>query len=268
VKGFQQAAGGKYAVTAREPSTFATEVGEATDVKGVVVFYKPETGTPDSEWFARVRQCVDATAMPLIVVAHAPSYTTRAQLIAAGASAVCDATDGPGLVLEEVENRCNVEPVIQELRDQLLEPFIESTLLTLQEMAQARVEATSVYRKLGYRIYGDYSALVSLTAQSEGTLIMTFPAATAHELSKRVLAPLGVETTEELIQSVIGEITNILVGQAKGRLSDTSFRFMMSVPTVVAGPHHEIKYKQGLPCLVASFTSDIGDFALQVCMAF
>ncbi len=157
---------------------------------------------------------------------------------------------------------------MQELRDELLEPFIDSTLLTLKEMAQAKVEATSVYRKLGYRIYGDYSALVSITTQSEGTLIMTFPTATAQELAKRVLAPLGVDVTEELVQSVIGEITNILVGQAKGRLSETSFRFTMSVPTVVAGPHHEIKYKQGLPCLVTSFTGDIGDFALQVCLAF
>ncbi len=102
VKGFEKVAGDRYQVAAREPSELAAEVDKDADVKGVVVFYKPDTGTPDSEWFARVRQCVDATVLPLIVVAHSPSYTTRAQLIAAGASAVCDAGDGPELVLEEV----------------------------------------------------------------------------------------------------------------------------------------------------------------------
>jgi len=267
-KRFRELAGDRYEIAELSPAGLTGESPGKDLVKGVVVFYEPDAGSPNQEWFARVRACVHFTDLPVIAVAPNPSVATRAQLIAAGASTVCDAESDPEQVLSEVENRCNIEPVLTELREQLLEPFVEATLLTLKEMAQADAKVHTVYRKLGYRIFGDYSALVGLKSDSEGTLVVTFPKATGDELAKRVLAPLGIGVTDELVQSCLAEIANIIVGQAKGKLAGTNYRFQMSIPTVVAGPNHEIKYKQGLPCLVASFTGDIGDFALQICMAF
>lgn len=267
-KRFQELAGDRYRISDLGADRLTDSLPQEPPVKGVVVFYEPEAGSTNQDWFARVRACVHYVDLPLIAVAPHPSVATRAQLIAAGASTVCDAESDPEQVLSEVENRCNVEPVMAELREQLLEPFVEATTLTLREMASSDAKVHTVYRKLGYRIFGDYSALVGLKSETEGTLVVTFPKATGDELARRVLAPLGAEVTDELVQSCLAEVANIIVGQAKGRLAGTSYRFQMSIPTVVAGPNHEIKYKQGLPCLVASFTGDIGDFALQICMAF
>lgn len=265
VEKFTQTAGVNYRVS-ELAHTDLTSAHGASPAKGVVVFYGDST--EGTQWLEQLRACVHYADLPVIAVAHKPTAAMRAQLIAAGASTVCDAESEPEVVISEVENRCNVEPVMESLRTQVLEPFIDATLLTLREMASAQAQVHTVYRKLGYRIFGDYSALVGLKAGSEGTLVISFPAQTAHELSRRLLAPLGAEVTEELVQSCMGEIANIVVGQAKGKLAATSYRFAMSTPTVVSGPNHEIKYKQGLPCLVASFTGDVGDFSLQICMAF
>ncbi len=262
-----EAAGEKYTISIYSPDDLPAGTSGVRPAKGVVVYYTPDTEPGSNEWFSRIRACVHYVDLPLIAVTADPTPASRAQLLAAGASAVCDAGVEPQQVLKEVENRCNIEPVMEELREQLLDPFVSATRHTLKEMAGAEVGIHSIYRKQGYRIFGDYSALVSLTADTEGTLVLSFPKETSHEIGRRLLAALQTEVTEELVQSCLGELCNIIVGQAKGQLADTHYRFSMSTPTVVSGKNHEIRYKPGLPCLVASFTGEVGDFALQLCMA-
>lgn len=239
-----------------------------TLARGVVVYYEQETDPQKSSWFARIRDCVHLVDLPLVAVTPRPTSAVRAKLMAAGASVVCDAEADPQMVVREVENRCDLEPILETLRSELLGPFIEATVSVMQDMAGTRPRVHSVYRKQGYRIFGDYSAILPIeSANGEGTLVMSFPLESSRAISERMLSHLGPLVTDDMVQSCLAELTNIIVGQAKGRLSDSRYHFSMSIPTVVWGPNHEVRYKPGLPCLVASFNGDIGDFALQLCMS-
>jgi CheY-specific phosphatase CheX len=60
----------------------------------------------------------------------------------------------------------------------------------------------------------------------------------------------------------VGEIANVIAGQAKAILADTPYRFTFTVPEVVAA--REFRPPQSLDCLVVAFRSDQGDFALQL----
>jgi chemotaxis protein CheX len=258
---------GRYEIIMLKPEDLETRrLSSDSPVQGVVVLY--ESDCPPAEWFKRVRSCVLYMDLPLIAVTTKVTPAMRAQLLAAGASAVCDADDGPKRALIEAENRCNIEPVIESIRQQLLNPFIDATVRTLTMLTGGVPQLHSVYCKNGYNIFGDYSALMTLRTHSEGTLVISFPQQTSYEIGKRMILPLGVEINEELVQSCLGEIANIIVGQAKGALASTAYRFTMSLPNVIAGRNHVIRYQSGLPCLVASFTGEIGDFALQLCMDF
>lgn len=258
----------RYDVAVVSADQIAAESQEEPLVTGVVVLYEGGTTGKGAESVERIRANERYAGLPVVAVSENPTPAVRARLMASGANAILDAEVAPSQILDELENRCDLEPIMQELRDQLLEPFIDSTKFTLSEMINVEADVHSVYRKLGYRIFGDYSAVVGLSAGSDGTLILSFPRESAHDLGGRMLEPLGEAPTEELIQSSIAEVTNIIVGQSKGKLAKTAYKFSMSTPTVVAGQHHEIRYEPGLPCLVAQFTGDVGDFALQLCMQF
>jgi CheY-specific phosphatase CheX len=249
------------------PLPTALDAPPERPARGVIVYYE-QVHSSNSLQFSRMREDMRLVDLPLVAVTHQPTAASRARLLASGAAAVCDADAELELVFKEIENRCNLEPVVDEIRKGLLDPFVYATLITIREMAQCEPAVQVVYRKTGYRIFGDHSALVSVSASTEGTVVLSFPRASSQELSRRMLEPLGVAVTEELVQSCLAETANIIVGQAKGALAGTPYAFAMSVPTVIAGTNHEVRYKPGLPCLVASFTSAIGDFALQLCMAF
>lgn len=266
---FRSLADGRYDLSFFTPEGIPQKDSSSQDpAKGVVVFYEGEPNGEEGTYFSHIRSCVHCMDLPLVAVTPHPSRALRAKLLAGGAGAVCDAEGDMELVVKEIENRCALEPVMEEIRRGLLDPFIEATVLTLGEMAGERPRLHSVYQKQGYRIFGDHSAVVSLSSRTEGTLVLSFASETSYELGRRMLMALGAEVTEELVQSCLGEVANVIVGQAKGRLAGTNHGFKMSVPTVVSGPNHEIRYKPGLPCLVASFTGNFGDFAMQLCMAF
>jgi chemotaxis protein CheX len=160
------------------------------------------------------------------------------------------------------------EPVSEELRRELLDPFIQAVVFTLGQMTGEEPKVGAVWRKSGYRIFGDHSAVVVLRARGEGKLVLSFPRATSYALAGKMLASLKVDATEEMAQACVSELANIVVGQAKARLAGTAYAFDMSTPTVVAGEGHEIRNKQGLPCLVVRFSCTAGDFALQLCLGF
>ncbi len=247
------------------PSQLSSQAAGEALTTGAVVLYESNT-EDDTLLLERIRRDVRFVDLPVVVVANDPNPAARARFLASGACVVLDAHVEPETIVNEVEGHCDLEPVMQELRETLLEPFLKATQFTLQEMVGVNVTVQSVYRKQGYRIQGDYSAVVGLVARTDGTLVMSFPRDTAREIGRAMLTPIGVEPTEELIQSALAEVANIIVGRAKGGLVGTPFHFTMATPTIVSGLQHEIRYEPGLPCIVVHFAGDIGAFALQLCM--
>lgn len=231
---------------------------------GVVVFDDGQKST--AEWIARVREQTRYLSVPLIAVASRNENECRARLAAAGASAVCDSNSSNEVILAEIRSHFNVEPVIQEISGKLLGPFTTATAMTLREMAQLDATVRGIYRKTNYKMFGDISAVIGLIAATEGAMVLSFPDATAVSIVKRVLGGIEDQPDTDIIRDCIGELANVIAGQAKGILSNTPYEFAMSTPTVVAGTGHEIRHKPGMPCLVIAFGSELGDFALQICL--
>lgn len=229
---------------------------------GIVLF---DNGDSISlEWTARLRECTRYLNIPLIVVADS-ARKTHTRLLAVGASLVCH--DGEHeRVFSEIEARCNVQPVVTELRDNLLRPFIQTAVVTFQDMAGAEIILQSIYQKQDYRMFGDISAVIGLTGRSEGSMVISFPEKTAEALVRRILQGLADEPSPDLVRDCLGEVANVIAGQARGMMANTQYKFAITTPTVVSGPGHEIRHKSVVPCLVAAFASDLGDFALQLCL--
>ena len=234
------------------------------DAAGVVLFDDGKQST--AEWIANVRAQTRYLSVPVIAVACRPDKEIQARLLAAGASAVCDCTSTNEHILNEILNQCNNEPVLEEIRTGLLGPFTSATAMTFREMAGVEIAVRSVYQKKKHKMFGDISAVIGLMARTEGAMVISFPDSSALALTKRILSGLSDEPESDAVRDCIGEVANVIVGQARGILSNTPYSFAMSTPTVVSGAGHEIRHKPGMPCLVVAFSCELGDFALQLCL--
>ena len=78
-----------------------------------------------------------------------------------------------------------------------------------------------------------------------------------------MLADVTTELDEQLIRDCVGEIGNVVSGQAKALLAGTPFAFTFSLPEVVVGANH-FQPASGQECLVVAFNSDQGEFSLRL----
>jgi chemotaxis protein CheX len=154
-------------------------------------------------------------------------------------------------------------PIVGAIRELLLEPFIEATRTALSEMAGTEVVVRSVYRQSMYQALGELAAVVRLRSTTEGSLVLAFPQRTAAALAGRILAGIAQELDESLIRDCVGEIANVVAGQAKTMLAGGPYRFTFSVPQV-AVTGNDLPPQQDVDCLVVAFGSDQGELALQL----
>jgi chemotaxis protein CheX len=155
-------------------------------------------------------------------------------------------------------------PIGDEVRSHLLEPFIAATRATLAEMAGTEVVVRTAARTDQSQALGDVSAVVRLTSATEGYLVLGFPQRTAAALTERILTGVLKEIDEDLICDCVGEIANVVAGQAKSLLAGTPYHFSFSLPRVVVGCPPELGTHPNRECLVVAFGTDLGEIALQL----
>src|SRR5881397_517540 len=92
----------------------------------------------------------------------------------------------------------------------------------------------------GCKTVNDVTAVIKLTFCSTGSLVLGFPRDMAQALAQRLLVDSGAEVDDALIRDCVGEIANVVAGQAKAVLHGTPYRFTHSTPTIFLGPDRTI----------------------------
>lgn len=146
-----------------------------------------------------------------------------------------------------------------------INPFVAATLNVFETMAQTKAERKELFLKKDYKMFGDISGVMGLSGAASGSVVISLPSYLAKTLVGRMLNDPNVAESD--VRDGIGEIINMISGQAKAALSETKHRFSLSIPTVVAGPGHEISHKKGTPCIVVVFQCENDKFAIQVSLA-
>jgi chemotaxis protein CheX len=160
------------------------------------------------------------------------------------------------------------QPVIFEIH--LLEPFIAATRAAVGEMAGTEVGVRGMARKAMQHALGDIAAVIGLSragsspnAAPTESIVLGFPQSTAMALAGRILSGTTIQMDQKLISDCMGEIANVVAGQAKAMLTETPYRFTFTLPPAVTDAR-EFRPLQSLDCLLVGFTSEYGEFALQL----
>ena len=140
-------------------------------------------------------------------------------------------------------------------------PFIFSTVETFKTMLNLEVKPGQVQLRDVKKFSYDVSGIIGLSGDAQGSICMSFPKILALRIVSKLLGTeIKIIGTE--IADGIGEIANIIAGNAKQHLSQYSLS--ISLPKVVVGPGHYVASQQGIPTIVVPFISSIGDFAMEV----
>jgi chemotaxis protein CheX len=150
-----------------------------------------------------------------------------------------------------------------ETRTPHLEAFVTATRTAIGEMANAEVVVRELSHGSCDREMGSISALLRLEFATLGFLLLTFPKQTATNIARRMLAEVPAELDEQLICDCVGEIGNVVAGQAKTLLAGTPYCFTFSVPQILIDEEGNLRSK-GLSTLDVLFDGEMGQFRLRL----
>jgi chemotaxis protein CheX len=86
----------------------------------------------------------------------------------------------------------------------------------------------------------DLSAVIGLTGEARGAVVISMKNELAIKITNTLTGTVHESLDEEVLDA-IGEIVNIVAGNVKRELEE-SFRLVISLPTVVKGMEHSLKW--------------------------
>ena len=120
------------------------------------------------------------------------------------------------------------------------------------------------YVKKTDKAQGDVSAIVGITGCKSGAVALSFSQSCAIALVKGMLG----DAIEDIIadtRDAVGEITNMISGQARATLSEMGLPLQGSTPSIVFGANHSLSFPGQVTTVAIPFETDYGAFTLEFC---
>jgi chemotaxis protein CheX len=147
----------------------------------------------------------------------------------------------------------------------LINPFIEATLHVLSSLAFTKATAGKPYLKKDSLAKGDVSGIVGLSGEARGTISVSFSEESILAIVGNMFGEKILEINDE-VKDAVGEILNIVSGQARQKLEAMGRTLKGAIPTVITGKNHAISHITKQPIVAIPFETDNGHFILEVCI--
>lgn len=146
---------------------------------------------------------------------------------------------------------------MRELRD-LVPTLTDAVWVALRDLAGTEAEL----RDARETAESDLCAVLAVrTAAGDGYFVLSAAEPVARELALRVLGDACPDPDAGVVRDCLGEVVNVIAGQAKTLLHGTPFHFTLGTPTVTDGAP-----ELAAGSLRLAFAGDLGEFALHVAL--
>jgi chemotaxis protein CheX len=151
----------------------------------------------------------------------------------------------------------------------IISQFVDATTSVLQTMAMTEATAGTPYVKQDASAKGDITGVIGFSnpkGKSRGTMSLTFTTATVLGI---VSAMIYEEQTEinDAVTDAVGELTNMISGQARKGLVAMGMVFEGAIPSVVTGSGHTIRHVSTSAVLAIPFETPHGPLMVEVCFS-
>ena len=146
----------------------------------------------------------------------------------------------------------------------LAKPFVQATINVLSSMTGLSPVPGKPYVKKTDKAQGDVSGIVGITGCKSGAVALSFSQSCAIALVKGMLG----DAIEDIIadtRDAVGEITNMISGQARATLSEMGLPLQGSTPSIVFGANHSLSFPGQVTTVAIPFETDYGAFTLEFC---
>lgn len=147
----------------------------------------------------------------------------------------------------------------------IINPFINATMNVLGTMASIKATTGKPYLKKDNVAKGDVTGVIGLTGAANGTISVTFDEGSILQIVSNMF---GEEMTvlDDEIADAVGELTNMISGQARKELEAKGKIFHAAIPSVITGKGHKVIHITSGARIAIPFETEKGSFTIEVCL--
>lgn len=147
----------------------------------------------------------------------------------------------------------------------LVNPFIEATLNILETTASTLATAKKPFLKKDPLARGVITGVIRLTGKPKGTVSLSFSAPGILSIVSNMFGEPLEELNDE-IKDAVGEIANMVSGQATNSVAQKGMNCKATLDTVVMGDSHRVPHIGPYPAIALPFDTLAGEFTIEVCI--
>jgi chemotaxis protein CheX len=147
----------------------------------------------------------------------------------------------------------------------LINPFVNATVHVLGTMALVKPRVGTPYVKKDNAAKGDVSGVIGFTGEANGTLSVSFDEGSILKIVSNMFGE-AMTTLDDEVADAVGELTNMISGQARRELEEKGWIFEAATPSVITGKAHTIVHITNGPKIAIPFSMENGHFTVEVCL--
>jgi chemotaxis protein CheX len=147
--------------------------------------------------------------------------------------------------------------------------FVDATTNVLQTMAMTEARAGTPFVKQNACAQGDVTGVIGFSnpkGKSRGTMSLTLTTASALGIVSSMLYEEQIGLNDAVTDAV-GELTNMISGQARKGLVAMGMVFEGAIPSVITGAGHTIRHVSTSAILAIPFETCHGPLMVEVCFS-
>lgn len=151
----------------------------------------------------------------------------------------------------------------------IIAQFVDATTNVLQTMAMTEARVGTPFVKQHAGAQGDVTGVIGFSnpkGKSRGTMSLTFTTASALGIVGAMLFEEQAELND-VVTDAVGELTNMISGQARKGLVGMGMVFEGALPSVITGSGHIIRHVSTSAILAIPFETPHGPLMVEVCFS-
>ena len=146
-----------------------------------------------------------------------------------------------------------------------INPFLNATREVLSTMAATNAVVGKPFLKKDDTAYGDVSGIIGITGDALGSMAISFTEPCICRISSMMLGETISEVSDDVLDAV-GELTNMISGAARRAIEKDGLSVYAAIPSVIHGRNHQLNHILKSPSIVIPFSTEQGNFVLDVCI--
>jgi chemotaxis protein CheX len=148
---------------------------------------------------------------------------------------------------------------------EFINPFLEAVIGVLGTMAQVQARPGKPYLNKRRTAPLDVTGIIGIDGHCQGTIALSLSKNAILKIVNNMLAESLTEIDED-IRDAVGELTNMIAGQARASLANIGLKFSASTPLVSVGQGQKTTHAPGAPILAIPFETDDGPLVVEVAL--